>query len=433
MTPDVLIIGAGVAGLAAARDLVAAGAYVTLLEARDSIGGRIVTEQTATCPVELGAEFVHGRAPEVLELAAEAGIELVEVEGRFRRRSNGRWLDAGELMGDVNQLFDGIPASGPDLSFADYLKKARVEKLVKEQAWAYVEGFHAADPRRVSVQWIRRSALAEEAIAGDRTFRVPQGYNAMVEVLARDLKPPKCELHTSSPVVEISWSAGKVVARTSTGDFTAPRAIITLPLAVLKAGGVEFKPPLPDKTEVMKNLEMGPVLRVVLLFREQFWEQWEDFRDMSFIFTDDPQFPTWWSSNPLPRPMLVGWAAGHYAKALAGRRDAQIVEIAVQALERIMPQSERIRPLLQAGFLHDWQADEYSRGAYSYACVGGMGSARVLAEPVDGTLFFAGEATNSEGHAGTVHGAIATGRRAAKEALAAAQSKAIQKVENPSR
>ena len=432
MTPDILILGAGVAGLAAARDLVSAGATVTILEARDRLGGRIFTHETSMFPVDLGAEFVHGRAPEILELAAEAGIDLVEVEGEFRRRSNGRWLNAGELMDDVNQLFDSIPASGPDLSFADYLKKARVEKLVKEQAWAYVEGFHAADPRRVSVHWIRRSAQAEETVDGDRTFRLPQGYSAVVEALARDLKAPGCALHTSSPVTEISWSAGKVVVRTPTGDFMAPRAIITLPLGVMKAGGVEFKPELRDKSELMKNLEMGPVLRVVLLFRERFWEQWEDFRDMSFIFTDDPQFPTWWSSNPLPLPMLTGWAAGHYAKALSGRRDAQIVEIAVQALERIIPQSERIRPLLQAGFLHDWQADEYSRGAYSYTCVGGMGSAKALAEPVEGTLFFAGEATNSEGHAGTVHGAIATGRRAAKEALTASQSKAIQKVENPS-
>ncbi len=432
MTADVLIIGAGVAGLAAASDLVSAGATVTILEARDRIGGRIFTQPTVNFPVELGAEFIHGRAREVLDLAAEAGIELIEVEGEFRRRSNSRWLNAGELMGDVNELFDAMPASGPDCSFADYLKKARAEKQVKEQAWAYVEGFHAADPRRVGVHWIRRCTKAEEEIHGDRTFRVPHGYSAIVEALARELKPPGCSLVTSAPVIEISWSAGNVVARTSANEFTAPRAIVTLPLGVLKVGGVEFKPLLRDKTEVIKNLEMGPVLRVVLLFRERFWEQWEDFRDLSFLFTDDPQFPTWWTSNPLPRPMLTGWAAGHYAKALSGRRSAQIVEIAVQALERIMPQSERIRPLLQAGYLHDWQADEYSRGAYSYACVGGNGAARALAEPVEGTLFFAGEATNSEGHAGTVHGAIATGRRAAKEALAAAQSKAIQKVENPS-
>jgi monoamine oxidase len=356
----------------------------------------------------------------------------VEVEGKFRRRSNGQWMNAGELMGEVNHLFDAMPAAGPDLSFADYLKKTRVEKQVKEQAWAYVEGFHAADPRRVSVHWIRGSAKAEEEISGDRTFRVPQGYQAIVEALARDLKPPLCSVLTSSPVAEISWSSGNVVARTPKDEFTASRAIITLPLGVMKSGSVEFKPALRDKSEIVKNLEMGPVLRVVLLFRERFWEQWDDFRDLSFMFTDDPQFPTWWTSNPLERPILTGWAAGHYAKALAGRRPAQVVEVAVQALERIIPHSERIRPLLQAGFLHDWQADEYSRGAYSYACVGGFGAARVLREPVEGTLFFAGEATNSEGHAGTVHGAIATGRRVAKEALAAAQSKAIQKVENPS-
>jgi monoamine oxidase len=157
-------------------------------------------------------------------------------------------------------------------------------------------------------------------------------------------------------------------------------------------------------------------------FDKKFWQRDPEMADLSFLFTDDPQFPTWWTSNPLPYPILTGWAAGPNAKAHSGRSKDQIVSSAVQSLARIMKISEpEIRRQMTESFAYDWQADPFSRGAYSYAGVGGKGAAANLAEPVANTLYFAGEATNSDGYNGTVHGAIATGLRAAKELLESLQ------------
>jgi monoamine oxidase len=143
-------------------------------------------------------------------------------------------------------------------------------------------------------------------------------------------------------------------------------------------------------------------------------------KSLSFLFTDDPDFPTWWTLNPLARPVLTGWAAGHHAVALAHASHDQVVNTAVRSLARIMNLSfDQLQSQLTAAFFHDWDADPFFQGAYSYAAVGGIDAAKVLAAPVAGTLYFAGEATNSDGYNATVHGAIATGYRAAAEVLQA--------------
>ena len=151
-----------------------------------------------------------------------------------------------------------------------------------------------------------------------------------------------------------------------------------------------------------------------LCFRKKFWE--DRFKDLSFVFTDDEQFPTWWASHPLSFPMLTGWAAGGYARKLSGLAHDQVIECALQSLERIFGMSgQELRQHFATGYTHDWQADPFSQGAYSYAVVGGSDAPRELAAPVSGTLFFAGEATDPDGHNGTVQGAIASGKRAARE------------------
>jgi monoamine oxidase len=208
------------------------------------------------------------------------------------------------------------------------------------------------------------------------------------------------------------------VARTVNAEFHAARAIITLPLGVLKTNSVVFSPALPEKQNAINFLAMGPVIRVSLCFSAKFWEQEPEMADMSFLFTEDLQFPTWWTSNPLPYPILTGWAAGHHAVALGGQSNDAIVRSAVQALARIMGvDDQEIHRQMTGAFAHDWQSDPFSRGAYSYTAVGGIDAARALASPVAHTLYFAGEATNFDGYTGTVHGAIASGYRAAQEML----------------
>jgi monoamine oxidase len=415
---DTLIIGGGIAGLTAARHLTEAGQRITLLEAHDSLGGRIYTQHTPKFPVELGAEFVHGRPQEILGLAAEAAVPIVPVQGSFRRKIKGQWQDSGRLMAKVDQLFAKLPADEPDQSFQYYLDRSGMDEEVKQQALRYVEGFHAADPSLISARSLRRDSLAEEAIDGDHQYRITTGYDSLVRGVVDRIDRERCEIVMNAAVSQIVWRPGQVVARASTTEYQAPRAIVTLPLGVLKSNSVIFSPALPEKQNAISFLAMGPVIRVSLCFHEKFWERNPQMADLSFLFTDDPEFPTWWTSNPLPYPILTGWAAGPNAGAHAGRSKEEIVRSAVQVLVQILEVSESdLRAQMTGSFMHDWQADPFSRGAYSYAAVGGMDAADTLAKPVANTLYFAGEATNGDGYNGTVHGAIATGMRAAKELL----------------
>lgn len=419
---DALIIGGGIAGLVAARHLTEAGLRVTLLEARNRLGGRISTHATADFPVELGAEFVHGRPNEILSLAAEGATPIVPVQGHFRRKLNGKWADAGYLLEKIDKLFAQLPSKEPDESFQYYLDRSGEDDEVKQQALRYVEGFHAADPSLISAMSLRRDSEAEEAIKGDHQYRIASGYESLVRTVADRIDLKLCDIVTNTAVNEIVWRPGQAIARSGSAEYLASRAIVTLPLGVLKSGSVAFSPALQEKQNAMSFLEMGGVIRVSLCFQEKFWEHNPKMADLSFLFTDDPQFPTWWTSNPLPSPVLTGWAAGPNAKAHSGHSKDEIVTSAVQSLARIIKSSQSdLERQMIGSFTHDWQADPFSRGAYSYAAVGGMEAAAKLAEPVANTLYFAGEATNADGYNGTVHGAIATGLRAAKALLQSLQ------------
>jgi monoamine oxidase len=419
---DVLIIGGGAAGLAAAGQLTRAGLRIMLLEARDRLGGRILTRYHAGYPVELGAEFVHGRPEEIFGLAAGAAVPIVRVEGEFRRKSRGS-LDgsrdeAGHLMGEVEKLFAKLPNDELDQSFQHYLDRSGASEEGKQQASRYVQGFHAADASLISVLSILRDYQAQEANDGDHQFRIPAGYDHLVRGMAELMELSRADVLLNSVVKEIVWQPGKAVVRTADAEFLAERAIITLPLGVLRAHSVVFAPALKEKQHAIQFLEMGPVIRVSLCCKEKFWEQQKEMVDLGFLFTDDPQFPTWWTSNPLPYPILTGWAAGPCALQLKGLGLQEIIDQAVQSLARITGfDLGTLQGQITGAYTHDWQADPFSRGGYSYAAVGGIDAARALGAPVAETLYFAGEATDSDGRNGTVHGAIASGERAAREVL----------------
>lgn len=424
---DVIVVGAGIAGLAAMQRLAAAGMNVLVLEARERLGGRIFTQQHNGYPVELGAEFIHGRPPEMLQIIRSAGLKLAEVGGEFRSKIAGHWEDSDNLMSEVNELFDKIPSSGPDQSFHEYIESTNYSEDAKQQAIFFVEGFHAADARIIGIHWLLKATKAEESIDGDTSFRMPEGYSRLVETLAGDVHEQRSRVLLYTRVTAIRWQEGEVRVMTSQGEYRAPRAVITLPLGVLQAGTVEFTPSLDAKRHALRLLSMGPVIRVSLCFQDKFWEEDPHMRDLSFLFTDNDHFPTWWTSNPLPYPIFTGWAAGRHARALTGQSDQQIIAIAVATLARVLGKNESdLKTRLEAGFTHDWLSDPFARGAYSYGNVGGINAAQLMAEPMADTLFFAGEATNFEGHNGTVNGAISSGTRAAEEVLRSVDIKPAQ-------
>jgi monoamine oxidase len=419
------VIGAGAAGLAAARALRRMGVAVTVVEARDRVGGRIQTrwDGLVAAPVELGAEFVHGRPRIVEALAREAGRALVEVPDRHLRPRDHRLAPGKDTFARAQEIL--TLGARMDEPFARLLASSSVRRRYGEEerelARAFVEGFYLADPRTASTVALARMTRALDAIGGDRMFRIEGGYGALLEPLVDSVRDA---LRLSTAVEEIRWGPGAVEARArgATGALLPPvratRAIVTLPLAVLKAGTVRFAPALLGKRRALGALSVGPVVKVALRFRKRVWER-RGARDLAFLHAPGEPFPVFWTLAPAPAPVLIAWAGGPGAAKLSGRAPVAIVRMAVGALARALGTvAATLEAELDGWHVVDWLSDPHARGGYAVFPVGSTWAPAVLAEPIAGTLFFAGEATATEDDAGTVAGALATGERAAAEVLA---------------
>ena len=416
--PQVVIIGAGVAGLTAARELAAAGARVLVLEARDRLGGRVLTHHAAEGPVELGAEFVHGAFPEILTAVEEAGLRLREGGRGAPGRTAGQRQPA-DYFAAMDRLLGLASVGAADQSFQQLVARAAVEPDVKAQALRLVEGYHAADPARMSVQALIRNTAADERPGADRQFRFADGYDGLVTAISQRIDTRLCDVQCNVVATAVEWRRKRVLIKTAAGaEFTAPQAIVTVPLGVLKAGALHFTPALTGKEQALRALEMGAAVRVSLCLESEVWATQDRLADDGFLLTGEPPFPAWWVSRPPPYPVVTAWAGGLHARALAGLGEAQRVRVALDALTGVLGMDPaRLHQGLRGGFTHDWQADPFSRGAYSYAAVGGSVAGEQLGAALDGTLFFAGEATESDGQNATVHGAIASAQRVAREVL----------------
>ncbi len=418
--PDVIVIGAGVAGLTIARDVTAAGLRVLLLEARGRLGGRIMTHHTPDGPIELGAEFVHGAVEETLGVAARAGLPLRETDRSSAREPREGSAPRTDVFSAVDTLL-AHASGGDDESFQHLVDRVDVDPAIKASGLGFVEGYHAADPAKISVQSLLDNTAADERPGAERQFRFVRGYDGLVTALFEQAVRDLCTVKLDAVVTGIAWRRGHAVVRTAAGaELAAPQIVVTVPLGVLKAGAIDFSPRLPGKEDALRRLEMGAAARVSLQFEHDAWAGRDSFSPDGFLFTGEPPFPVWWISHPAPRPVITGWAGGRRALALATLGETERVGAALEALgAAVGVDASRLRGQLRGGFCHDWQSDPFARGAYSYAGVGGRRAGTELAASVDSTLFFAGEATQSDGRNATVHGAIASGQRAATQVLAA--------------
>ncbi len=411
----IVVVGAGIAGLGAARRLVDAGASVVVLEARDRIGGRIWTDRSLGSASDLGASWIHGiRGNPVAALATDLVTVPVDYESMARYDADGRPLtDAQDAA--VDRGFDAVleaverdrdtrdgdtPLASSTGPARDAIARdATSRRLLDAEINTAIEHEYAASVESLS---LLHYDDGEDESGGDVIF--PGGYDAILPTLAAGL-----DLRLSHPVTRIEHGPGGCTVVTAAGTFACDRVLVTLPLGVLKAGVVQFAPALPDrKATAIDRLGFDVLDKLYLRFDRVFWD------DDQLIGRADAITGRWAEFLNLhaltAAPVLVGFNAATYARALQARSDAEVVDDALAALRSVFGAAVRA----PTGMARTrWGADEFARGSYSHLAVGSTLADRdALAAPVGERLFFAGEAT-SRNHAATTHGALTSGRAAA--------------------
>lgn len=422
----VLVIGAGMAGLAAAAALRAADVSVTVLEARLRTGGRIHTSTAwPDLPVDLGASWIHGvTGNPVTRLAAEAGARTVTTSHDSARLT----IDAGLAALGARDAGEARSRALLDRALAWARDRAPDRDVSVAQALAAVVRPGPPDPvAQAQLDYLVTSTLEQEYGAPARTLSArtgddgdsypgadalfPLGYGQLAGHLARGLD---VRLGAVVRAVRVR-NAGVSVELASGAVLEAGQVLVTVPLGVLKAGTIRFDPPLADaQAAAVERIGMGLLNKLVLRFDRLFWPAGTDWH------THLAPAATGWSewvslARPTGVPVLMAFTAADHADAVEALVDREIVS---QAMARARDMFGARIPDPVASQISRWLADPLARGAYSYNAVGTTrADRRALAAPLAGRVHFAGEAT-SAGHHGTVHGALETGRAAAARILA---------------
>ena len=410
----VVVVGAGVSGLAAARRLADAGVEVTVVEARTRIGGRTWTDTSLGLPIDLGGAWIHGSEGNPLtDLAEQAGARTVEtnfedtivldngsvVDGAAVDAIGREWT---RIMNDVASMTED---ASPDASLADALVDTGADLNNPLMQWLVAGAIgseYAADPDELSLRWFGNEGEFEGP-----DLILPGGYRQIVDHLARDLT-----ITLDAEVTRIAHNDSGVTVETAKEIFEADRVIVTVPLGVLKANTIVFDPPLPEaKRLAIQRLGFGLLDKVVLKFDEPFWTEQFDMRSdmLGIAGRDQPVSDLVNSLRFTDVPLLIGLRGG--ANALAREADSDDVTVSQVVAALRAPEPSGV-------LVTRWAADPFARGSYSFLAVGSSpDDQEALAEPVADRLSFAGEATHSEYFA-TVHGAYLSGMREADRILA---------------
>jgi len=434
---EVVVIGAGVAGLAAAQRFQEAGADFLVLEAADRVGGRVWTDRTlgGAHPFEIGALMIHGKRVITHAWLREFGLHARPLpttrRARFLRAGRVERLPLGanilhRTIG-LRAFYQGaftlpkrlLEYDGPDVSLAEWLDRQDAlpgAKMLVNLLYAHAS---AADADALGVRGpAEETALADEEF-GYTNFQMVEGYDTLLERRSAPLRE-RVRLRTRVTAVRSSGGGVEIETQGPTGEedtICAKRVVVTLPLGVLKSDAVSFEPPLPDrKRAAIRAIAFGDAMVVLLRFRGG--NLVERLGDFGLLWGEGAtSFHRPYVATRDPPNVLDGFVTGREAQRRAGLPDREIRDLTLAELESSLPPSAHVGEV--TGFrCSRWPVDPFVRGGYSFLPPGGtLQHRKDLAEPVGGVLFFAGEATHARGEAATVHGAIETGYRAAGEVL----------------
>lgn len=414
---DIIIIGAGAAGLCAARELTRVKMKILILEARDRIGGRMYTNtpKNFKFAIERGAEFIHGEASYTFQLLTEADAERVEIHGNTYQVNDKNVHEEDFFDQEWNLVLEKLEALTDDLTFEQFLSTYFADAKyghLRDKVTKFVEGYNAADITKVS-----SLALREEWSEDDdpSQYRITGGYRKLYDFLASEVRQNGGSILLEKVVTQINWKAGAVQVSTDSETFEASKCLVTVPVSILNSDRIRFEPAVPQIQDAASKIGFGGVVKIILEFSFAFWETEPEKKliDLQFLFSDE-KIPTWWSQFPDRIPILTGWVGGPAAGKVSDD-DQHVLDDAIHSLARAMNYpKDKIRQHLTAWQVDRWSRDTFSNGAYSYAVLGTREAITVLETPIDNTLYFCGEAIYTGTHRSTVEAALVSGRDAAK-------------------
>jgi monoamine oxidase len=364
-----------------------------------------------------------------MAILRQGGKSAIESTDTHLRLHDGRLGARNDFFHEVQEFMRTTRSlDAKDLSFDDFLRQSNeLSPEARQYAKMMAEGFDASDTSRASARAIVAEWTAEMMSDAAPQSRPQGGYTALLAPLASALQSDNIRLQLQTTLHSLRWSKGSVeVEGTFIGKpfrASARRAIITLPLGVLQLpadapGAVRFNPALTEKHAALQGLASGPAIKLMLRFRSAFWEELDSrYANAAFFHVPSDDFQTFWTQLPLRSPLLNAWAGGPRALRLSSGTAGDIVGSAIATLQSMFGKGCDVAAELEGSDYHDWQQDPFARGAYSYVTVAGDAARALLATPIANTLFFAGEATDTEGETATVAGALQSGLRAAREAL----------------
>ena len=420
---DFLIVGAGAAGLATARELARAGKRVTIVEARDRCGGRILPlpAEEFGYKAEGGAEFVHGAAPVTRSVMREARLSLLPRAGTRWSTRTGVLLPDESSLPHAGRFYQALRAVTSDLPIAEFLERHFAERQydrLRRSITRTVEGYDAADPGRFSTLAFRDEWLGREE--GEHG-RIAEGYGALVEYLASECRRHGAAIHLGACVTAIDEARGRIAARCRDGAmFEADAAILTVPLPLLSE--IALPSAARERVAATADIGYGNVVKFLLRFATKWWADHggRNLADLSFLVSD-ATVPTWWTQHPGDHPVLTGWYAGPKADRVSSLTATDLVDMGVASLADVFGLSaERIRTNLTASRAINWGNDPFARGAYSYATPQTRAAQLALRKPDGGAIFVSGEALYAGPDMGTVEAALASGLETAQAILATA-------------